>query len=99
MKPVSQLDSSRPGSESRRSSGRFPRIDYFFQSSFGEGRGFSSPQDGQNRFRNFRNLSREYYGAAAREQLKEMIVFGVVVAASAWLVIYMVVVVVQLLLK
>ena len=64
-----------------------------------EWRGFSSPHDGQDRFRNFRNLSREYYGIAAREQLKEMIVFGLVAATSAWLVIYMVIVVVSLLSK
>jgi hypothetical protein len=64
-----------------------------------EWRGFSSPHDGQDRFRNFRNLSREYYGIAAREQLKEMIVFGLVAATSAWLVIYMVIVVVRLLSK
>jgi hypothetical protein len=101
MKPVCQFDSRRAAVESDSVARRFPPTDYFFQSRIEEWRGFgfSSPQDGPNRFHNFRNLTREYYGAAAQEQLKEMIAFGVVVAASAWLVIYMVIVVVRLLLK
>jgi hypothetical protein len=99
MKPVCQFDSRRPAAEFGSVARRFPSTDYFFQSRIEEWRGFSSPYDGQNRFRNFRNLTREYYGAAAQEQLKEMIAFGVVVAASAWLVIYTVIVIVRLLLK
>jgi hypothetical protein len=97
MKPVFQTNSRRTMAEFDRIRPRFPRTDYFFQSSREEWRGFSSPYDGQDRFRNFRNLSREYYGAAAREHLKEMIVFGLVTATSAWVVIYMVIVVVRLL--
>ena len=99
MKPVCQFDSRREAVESGSVARRFPPTDYFFQSRIEEWRGYSSPHDGPDRLRNFRNLTREYYGAAAREQLKEMIAFGVVVAASAWLVIYMVIVVVGLLLK
>jgi hypothetical protein len=99
MKPVCQFDSRRAAAESGSVARRFPSTDYFFQSRIEEWRGFSSPYEGQNRFRNFRNLTREYYGAAAQEQLKEMIAFGVVVAASAWLVIYTVIVIVRLLLK
>ncbi len=98
MKPVCQSDSRR-AVEFAAATRQFPRTDYFFQSNMEEWRGFSSPHDGQDRFRNFRNLSREYYGIAAREQLKEMIVFGLVAATSAWLVIYMVIVVVRLLSK
>jgi hypothetical protein len=78
---------------------QFPATDYFFQSRIEEWRGFSSPHDGGESCRNFRRLSREYYGAAAREHLREMIAFGVVIAASAWLVLYMVIVVVRLLSK
>lgn len=99
MKLVFQFDSGRAVSEFNRSSPRFPRTDYSFQSSMEEWRGFSSPLDGEDRFRNFRNLSREYYGAAAREHLNELIAFGFVTATSAWLVIYMVIVVVRLLSK
>ena len=99
MKPVCQIDSRRAAAESDSVARRFPPTDYFLQSRIEEWRGFSSPHDGQNRFRNFRNLTREYYGTAAQEQLKEMIAFGVVVAASAWLVIYTVIVIVRLLLK
>jgi hypothetical protein len=98
MKPVCQSE-SRPAVEFDAATPRFPRTDYFFQSNMEEWRGFSSPYDGQDRFRNFRSLTREYYGTAAREQLKEMIVFGLVAATSAWLVIYMVIVVVTLLSK
>jgi hypothetical protein len=99
MKPVCQSDSRREVVEFDTATRKLPRTDYFFQSRIEEWRGFSSPHDDPDRFRNFRNLSREYYGTAAREHLKEMIAFGFVVAASAWLVIYMVVTVVQLLSK
>ena len=97
MKPACPSDSRQAGGDPDAAARRFPRTDYFFQSHFEEWRGFSSPYDGQDRFRNFRNLSREYYGAAAREYLREMIAFGFVIAASAWLVIYMIFVVVRLL--
>jgi hypothetical protein len=97
MKPVCQSDSRREVVEFDTATRKLPRTDYFFQSRSEEWPGFSSPHDDRDRFRNFRNLSREYYKAAAREHLKEMIAFGFVVAASAWLVIYMVIVVVKLL--
>ena len=99
MKPVCQFASRRPGLESDIAPRQFPPTDYFFQSRMEEWRGFSSPHDGREHFRNFRRLSREYYGAAAQEYVKEAIVFGLVVAASLWPVIYMIVVVVKLLSK
>ena len=78
--------------------GQFPRTDYCFHSGFGEWHGSSSPQDGDERSR-FRNLSREFLIESARERAKEMAVFGVIVIAAAWPVIYMVITVVKLLSK
>jgi len=79
----------------------FPRTDYFFHSGGGTWRGYSSPYDGEDRseFRSFYNLGREFRIEAARERAKEMVVFGLIVVASAWPVIYMVVTVVKLLSK
>jgi hypothetical protein len=80
---------------------RFPQTNYFFHSSFGEWRGYSSPYDGKNRseFRNFYNLGREFRIEAARERAKEMAVFALIVLASAWPVLDMLVTVVKLLSK
>ena len=76
---------------------RFPLTDYFFQSDFGRWRGYWSPSDDDsNRFHEF---SRKYLLESAREQKKEMIVFGLVLLTAAWPVIYMVISIVQLLLK
>jgi hypothetical protein len=61
-----------------------------------EWQGFS-PHHRREPFQNFRRLSREYYGAAAREHLKEMIVFGLVVVTAAWPLIYTAFVIVRLL--
>ena len=80
---------------------RFPQTDYFFHSGSGGWRGHSSSYDGEDgsEFRTFYNLSREFMIESARERVKEMAVFGVVVVASAWPVIYMVITVVKLLSK
>jgi hypothetical protein len=80
---------------------RFPQIDYFFHSGSGGWRGHWSSYDGEDRseFRTFYNLSREFMIESARERVKEMAVFGVIVVASAWPVIYMVITVVKLLSK
>jgi len=80
---------------------RFPQTDYFFHSGSGGWRGYSSSYDGEDgsEFRTFYNLSREFMIESARERVKEMAVFGVVVVASAWPVIYMVITVVKLLSK
>ena len=90
MKPMCQSGSDRKP---------FPLTDCFFQSGFGEWRGYSSPYDGDDEVRRFHDFSREFLLESARERAKEMIVFGLVVIVSAWPVIYMVVTVVKLLLK
>jgi hypothetical protein len=91
----------KPRSPSTGGNGQFPHTDYLFHSGFGEWRGYSSPYDGEDRseFRNFYNLGREFRIEAARERAKEMAVFALIVLASAWPVIYMVVTVVELLSK
>ena len=90
MKPTSQFGTR-----------KFPQTDCFFQSGHGRWQGFWSSSDGDDRweFRNRYNLGREYLIEAAREWKKEAIVFAMVVLASAWPVIYMVVSVIQLLIK
>lgn len=88
MKPASQFTARKK---------RFPLTDYFLQSDFGRWRGYWSPSDDEsNRFHEF---SRKYLLESAREQNKEMIVFGLVLLTAAWPVIYMVISIVQLLLK
>lgn len=77
---------------------QFPRTDYFFQSGVDRWRGYWFSNEGEEP-RNRCNLGREYLIEAARERTREAIVFGAVVIASAWPVIYMIVTVVQLLLK
>jgi hypothetical protein len=92
MKPTSP-----PVSDRR----RFPQIDYFFQSGFEHWRGSSFPYDGDDDsdVRRFHNFSREFLLESARERTKEMVVFALVVLAAAWPVAYMVVSVVELLIK
>lgn len=75
----------------------FPVTDCFFQSGFGEWRGHASlPGDESGKFHDF---SRKFLLESAREQKKEMVVFALVMLTAAWPVIYMVVAIVQLLLK
>ena len=71
---------------------RFPRTDYFFHSGFG-GWGHWSNDEGPF---HHHNLGREYLIESARERVKEMAVFAIIVAAAAWPVIYMIVTVVQI---
>jgi len=78
-----------------------PPIDYCFHAGLRDwGRGYSSGED-ENRYhlRTFHRLSRDLIMESARERAWEMIVFGLVVIASAWPVIYMVITVVKLLLR
>ena len=91
----------KPGRHCSSGRKRFPQTDYFFHSGSGGWRGHSSSYDGEDRseFRNFYNLGREFRIEAARERAKEMVVFILIVATSAWPVIYMVVTVVKLLSK
>ena len=77
---------------------QFPQTDCFFHPGLGEWHG-QSPYDDESEFRKFRNLGREFLVEAARERAKEMAVFALVVIASAWPVIYMIVTVIKLLLK
>lgn len=79
---------------------RFPQTDYSFQSGIGEWRGYSSHDDDERpELRHFFRLSRESMRVCASERLKEMAVFGVVVLVAAWPVIYMIVTIVEVLLR
>jgi hypothetical protein len=78
---------------------RFPLTDYFYHSDLGEWRGHSFPYDDGDERRRFHDFSRELLVESARERAKEMAVFAIIVVASAWPVIYMVITVVKLLLK
>lgn len=89
MKPMFQKTGAR----------RFPLTDYFFQSGIGDWRGWSSPFDGDDDVHRFHKFSRQFLLESKRERAKEMAVFGLIVVASAWPVIYMIVTVVKLLLK
>jgi hypothetical protein len=65
---------------------RFPQTDYFFQSGGGRWDGYS----GEDWHFRRSSLGREYLIESARERAKEMAVFGVIVIAAAWPVIYMI---------
>ncbi len=79
----------------------FPKTDYFFRGDMGKWGGYWSAwgDDGESDRRRFNNFTREFLLESARERMKEMVVFGLVVAASAWPVGYMVISVIRLLLK
>jgi hypothetical protein len=70
-----------------------PHTDYFFQSGSGFPVGYSPFNDGD---RNFHNLSREFLTECAREQKCELFVLSLIVLASVWSVISMIVAVVHL---
>jgi hypothetical protein len=91
MKPPAPSDRTRS----------WPPIDCFFRAGLENWRGYSSPFDGEDRseVRRFHAFSREFLLESARERTRETIVFGLVVLASAWPVIYMIVSVVKLLLR
>jgi hypothetical protein len=99
MKPTCPCRGARrSSSEAFRSKQSSPLTDYCFQSGLDQWRGYSSPYgDDEPEFRNLRRLSRQFLAEAAREYGKEMAVFGLIVLASGWLVIYMVITVVTLL--
>lgn len=64
----------------------------------GDWRAWSWHDDGdRSEYRDFYRLSNEFLTVCARERAKEMWVFGVVVLAAAWPVIYMLVIVIKLL--
>jgi len=92
----------KPRSPSTGGKAKFPHTDYFFHSGFGQWHGgHFSPYDGEDRygFGNFYNLGREFRIEAARERVREMAVFALIVLTSAWPVLYMVVTVVKLLIR
>jgi hypothetical protein len=79
---------------------RLPLTDHCFHAGLRDwGRDYSS-SDGENRYhlRTFHRLSRDLILESARERTWETVVFGFVVAASAWPVVYMIITVVKLLL-
>ena len=71
---------------------RFPRTDYFFQVYDGQWHGYW-PDENENPRRH--NLGREYLVEAARERAKEMTALGIILFASAWPTIAMIVEVVR----
>ena len=75
---------------------RLPLTDHCFHAGLRGWGGNYSSRDDNNRFH---RLSRDLLLESARERVWEGVVFGFVVAASAWPVIYMVIVVVKLLIK
>ena len=80
MKPSSQFEDR-----------RFPRTDCFFQAYDGRWHGWD---DGEP-FRPRHNLGREYLIEAARERAREMAVLGIILFASVWPAIAMVIEVVR----
>jgi hypothetical protein len=92
----------KPSAPSSRTKGSLPLTDYFFHAGLENWRGHSSPFDGEDRrshVRRFHAFSREFMLESARERACEMFVFALVVVASAWPVVYMVITVVKLLLR
>ena len=78
---------------------RFSHTRCFFHSGFESWHSHWSSGDEGDGFRNFHNLSREYFAASARERATEMAAFVLMILVSAWPVIYMVVTVVKFLWK
>ncbi|MFL6513783.1 MAG: hypothetical protein ACJ8M1_02035 [Chthoniobacterales bacterium] len=80
---------------------RSPLTDHCFHAGLRDWGANYSSNDGDDRshLRTFHRLSRDLLLESARERAWEMVVFGFVVLASAWPVIYMVVTVVKLLLR
>lgn len=72
MKPICQFEE-----------GGFPRTDCFFQTYAGRWHGWD---DGEP-FRRRENLGREYLVEAARERTKDMVVLGILLFASVWPII------------
>ena len=65
----------------------------FFQSGSGFLVGYSPNNDGRRRFH---NLSRQFLTESAREQKRELFVLSLIVLASAWPVLSMIITVVRL---
>ena len=80
---------------------RVPLTDQCFHTGLRGWGGNYSSRDDENRYRLrlFHRLSRDLLLVSAREHVWEGIVFGLVVLASAWPVIYMVIVVIEVLVR
>lgn len=80
---------------------RIPRTDYSFHSDMSRWRGFWGPSGDEGAWerKKFYNFTQEFLLESARERMKEMVVFALVVVTAAWPVGYMIVTVVKLLLK
>jgi hypothetical protein len=86
-----------PFSSGRR---RFPATDFCFHPGLRDwGDGFSYDGEDRRHLRTFHRLSRDLLLESARERAWEGVVFGFVVVASAWPVVYMVISVIKLLLR
>jgi hypothetical protein len=102
MKPTQPGENPLRGSyfEERRAQRRavLPHTSCSFQRGYSGG---SFPYDdaGAGDWHRFHNLNREFLRESARERAREMWVFAMVIAASSWPVIYMVVTVIRLLIK
>jgi hypothetical protein len=70
----------------------FPQTDCLFQPGRSRWDGYSGDQWDFGRH----NLGREYLVESARERRKEMVVFGIILAAAAWPVIDMILTVLAL---
>jgi hypothetical protein len=92
MKPLAPFETSRRSG---------PVTDYCFHAGFENWRGYPSPNDGEDRseIRRFHHFSRQNLLESARERFCEALVFALVVAVSAWPVIYMVITVIELLIR
>lgn len=102
MKPLTPFGPLRDRSGERSPAARasLPRTDWSFQDLRDWG-GHSSPNDGDENSpaRRFQRLNRSALYESAQEYYKELIVFGMMVAASGWIVIYMVVTAITILAK
>ena len=98
--PSYRVEAMKPLAPSANTKRSWPPTDYFFHAGLENWRGYSSPFDGEedrSEVRRFHAFSREFLLESARERAREMAVFAVVVVASAWPVIYMVISVIKLL--
>ena len=79
---------------------KFPLTDYAFRAGMGEWHGYSSPSDGEDsEQRKFNDFSRKFLMESSEAGAREMAVFVLLLLASAWPLIYMMIMVTKLLLK
>ena len=79
---------------------KFPITDYSFHAGMGEWHGYSSPSDGEDsEQRKFNDFSCKFLMEASEARAREMAVFVLLLLASAWPLIYMMIMVTKLLIK